>query len=99
MSIAVELFSAVEAALNDREIAAYEDFTEAVRLILAEARKAEALQQEVAELRDVMKDCHAALKMMVTPGDISGSTVASAFAAATSAECRARTLLGGENAE
>lgn len=63
------------------------------------ARKAEALQRENAELRAVMKECHAALKMMVAPGDISGSTVLGAFAAAKSAEARARALLGGENAE
>ncbi len=35
MGSAAELFSAVEAALNDREIAAYEDFTDAVREVLA----------------------------------------------------------------
>lgn len=62
------------------------------------ARKAEALQREVAELRAVMKECHAALNMMISPGDISGSTVLGAFAAAESAEARARALLGGENA-
>ncbi|MGJ7039195.1 hypothetical protein J2Y63_002450 [Shinella sp. BE166] len=59
------------------------------------ARKAEAMEREIAELRDVMRGCHAALKMMIDPGDISGSTVSTAFAAATSAESRARTLLNG----
>lgn len=98
MDGAAELFSAVEAALNDREIAAYEDFTDAVREVLAVARQAEALQRENAELRGVMKECHAALKMIISPGDISGSTVLGAFAAAKSAEARARALLGGENA-
>lgn len=68
---------------------------ERISTLLAEARKAEAMKREIAELREVMRECHAALKMMVTPGDISGSTVATAFAAATSAECRARTLLNG----
>lgn len=62
------------------------------------ARQAEALQRENAELRGVMKECHAALKMIISPGDISGSTVLGAFAAAKSAEARARALLGGENA-
>lgn len=62
------------------------------------ARQAEALQRENAELRGVMKECHAALKMIISPGDISGSTVLGAFAAAKSAESRARALLGGENA-
>lgn len=90
---AAELFSAVEAALKDREIAAYEDFTDAVREVLALARQAEALQRENAELRAVMKECHAALKMMISPGDISGSTVLGAFAAAKSAEARARSTL------
>ena len=50
-----ELFGAVEAALNDREIAAYEDFTDAVREVLALARQAEALQRENAELRKALK--------------------------------------------
>ena len=63
------------------------------------ARQAEALQRENAELREALKECHAALKMMISPGDISGSTVLGAFAAAKSAEARARALLGGENAE
>lgn len=58
------------------------------------ARQAEALQRENAELWAVMKECHAALKMTISPGDILG-----AFAAAKSAEARARALLGGENAE
>lgn len=61
----------------------------------AVCERAENAERENNELRAVMKECHAALKMMITPGDISGSTVASAFAAATSAECRARTLLNG----
>jgi hypothetical protein len=53
------------------------------------------LQRENAGLRAVMKECHAALKMTISPGDILG-----AFAAAKSAEARARALLGGsENAE
>ena len=55
MDGAAELFSAVEAALNDREIAAYEDFTNAVREVLALARQAEALQRENAELREALK--------------------------------------------
>lgn len=55
MSGVVELFSAVEAALNDREIAAYEDFTEAVREVLALARQAEALKREIAELREALE--------------------------------------------
>lgn len=54
MGRAAELFSAVEAALNDREIAAYEDFTDAVRQVLALARQAEALQRENAELREAL---------------------------------------------
>lgn len=62
------------------------------------ACQAAALQRENAELRAVMKECHAVLKMMISPGDISGSTVLGAFAAAKSAEARVRTLLGGENA-
>ncbi|WP_242218062.1 hypothetical protein [Shinella zoogloeoides] len=57
------------------------------------ARQAEALQRENAELRAVMNECHAALKMMISPGDISGSTVLGAFAAAKSAEARARSAL------
>lgn len=69
-----------------------------MREVLALARQAEALQRENAELRAVMKECHAALNMMISPGDISGSTVLGAFAAAKSAEARARALLGGENA-
>lgn len=98
MGSSAELFSAVEAALNDREIAAYEDFTDAVREVLSLARQAEALRRENAELRKALKECHAALKMMISPGEISGSTVLGAFAAAKSAEARARALLGGENA-
>lgn len=47
-----EQFSAVEAALNDRDIAAYEDFTDAVRQVVALARKAEALERENVELRE-----------------------------------------------
>lgn len=62
--------------------------------------RAETAEREVAELRAVMKDCHSALKMLVSPGVIQGTTVIGAFAAATSAERRARALLGGyENAE
>ncbi|UNK39329.1 hypothetical protein MNR02_06390 [Shinella sp. H4-D48] len=62
--------------------------------------RAEAAEREVAELRAVMKDCHSALKMLVSPGVIQGTTVIGAFAAVASAECRARALLGGsENAE
>lgn len=72
----------------------------AMREVLSLALQAEVLQRENAELRDVMKECHTALKMMISPGDISGSTVLGAFAAAKSAEARARALLGGsENAE
>lgn len=67
-------------------------------VVLALARQAEALQRENAELRKALKECHAALKMMISPGEISGSTVLGAFAAAKSAEARARALLGGENA-
>ena len=82
---------AEEAAANMRYIAACNPV--AMREVLALARQAEALQRENAELRAVMKECHAALKMMISPGDISGSTVLGAFAAAKSAEARARATL------
>lgn len=68
-------------------------------VVLALASQAAALQRKNAELREAMKECHAVLKMMISPGDISGSTVLGAFAAAKSAEARVRALLGGENAE
>lgn len=98
MTSPVSAIEDIEAALNEAPICEYPDFTNAVREVLALARQAEALQRENAELRAVMKECHAALKMMISPGDISGSTVLGAFAAAKSAEARARALLGGENA-
>lgn len=111
MDSAAELFSAVEAALNDREIAAYEDFTDAVREVLALARQAEALRRENAELRafassfkltcvesSFYKDCYLHI---IEPDSVSfrlnNGSQFSQFVARLEGR-RARALLGGENA-
>lgn len=108
MDGAAELFGAVEAALNDREIAAYEDFTDAIREVLALARKAEALQRENAELREALKP-FAVKYADITPSDdeiLGGARhpdemdvdELALITISIGSLRRARALLGGENA-
>ena len=53
------------------------------------------VQRECGELRGALRECQSALAMMVSPNRISGTSIMTAFAAATAAEAKARRILGG----
>lgn len=50
----------------------------------------------MAEQRGALRQCQSALAMMINPDRITGTTIMTAFATATAAEAKARTLLGDE---
>lgn len=54
--------------------------------------------QEKWEIKDALRECQAALAMMVSPERISATTLASAYATATAAEAKARSVLEGSKA-
>ena len=55
-----------------------------------------AKDSEMAEARAALEVCQRAIAMMISPDAIGQTSVANAFAAATEAEARARTVLSRE---
>jgi hypothetical protein len=51
------------------------------------------LVEDNRRLREALTECQSALAMMIDPSCIAGSTLLNAFAAATSAEAKARSAL------
>lgn len=66
----------------------------------AEVARRNDAQSDIVEdnrrLREALKECQTALAMMIDPSCIANSTVLNAFAAATSAEAKARSVLSAE---
>jgi hypothetical protein len=54
----------------------------------------EDAQKDIAALADALADCQSVLAMMVAPNAIKRTTVLTAWAAATEAEAKARSVLG-----